>query len=249
MGPDIFLSSLGLPANSAVGSTVFKMFFYEIGLSAADKKLITNQVEKIVIQYNLRPENINIQPYEDEEREYAEVQVLEARLHDAKKHKRIAEIIMRAIPYPMILQLTHDHRLMVAAGMPEKNLADRQKQRIEEIVFSQWMDCDDLNTLDLDFLTSIEAGNLSFTNFYRFYSDFVDQLHLYNAAKLVGKTLQDVDPEKARQVHAGIAAIERKLVSLRAHLKKEIMFNRKVELNVKIKKYEGQINELTETLK
>ncbi len=235
MGTEIFFHSLGLPANCAVGSTVFKKFFYDIGLSAADKKLITHQVEKIVIQYNLRPDNINIQPYEDEEREYAEVQVLEARLHDAKKHKRIAEIIMRAIPYPMILQLTCGQRLMVAVGMPEKNLADRQKQRIDEFVFSPWMDVEDLNLHDRDFLASIGAGKLSFTHFYRFYSDFVDQLHLYKAAKLAGNSVQGLDPQEARQVHKEVMAIESELAILRSQLKKESMFNEKVALNVRIK--------------
>jgi hypothetical protein len=236
MGTEVFLSNFGLPANCAVGSTVFKKFFYDIGLSAADKKLITNQVEKIIIQYNLTPNNVNIQPYEDEEREYFEVQVLEARLHDAKKHKRIAEIIMRAIPYPMILQLTHEHHMMVVAGMPRKNLADLQKHTIEEFVFSPWMNSKNLSQQDYDFLASIQAGKLSFTNFHRFYNDFVDQLHLYKASKLAGKTLQNQDPQEAKRLHTEVIAIESELVALRSQLKKETMFNRKVELNMLIKK-------------
>jgi len=142
------------------------------------------------------------------------------------------------IPYPMILQLTHEESLMAAAGMPRINLADRQKHTIDEFVFSPWMDIQNLTALDQGFLTSIQANNLSFTNFYRFYSDFVDQLHLYNAAKLVGNRLQDIDPQEARCLHDEITEIERKLVSLRAQLKKESMFNRKVALNVEIKRLE-----------
>lgn len=249
MGTEIFLTSLNLPDSCELGNTIFKKQFYDNArLSAADKKLITNNVEKVVWQYCLKPDTINIQPYSDEEREFLEIQVIEARLHNDNQHKRLAEIIMRSIPYPMILQLTYYGSLMTAAGMPRINLADKQKHTIDEFVYSPWMDSSQLSQLDRDFLASIQASKLSFTNFYRFYSDFVDQLHLYNAAKLVGGILRDIDPKEAQRLHAEITEIERELVSLRAKLKKETMFNRKVELNVKIKKYEEQINELTKTL-
>lgn len=241
MGTEVFLSSLNLPASCALGNTIFKKQFYDnAGLRVADKKLITNNVEKVIWQYCLKPETINIQPYRDEEREYLEVQVIEARLKDNVRYRRIAEIIMLAIPYPMILQLTHGASLMVAAGMPRINLADRQKHTIEEFVYSPWFDGKRLSPQDQDFLTRIQASNLSFTNFYRFYSDFVDQLHLYNAAKLVGKTQKNINPQEARRLSAEIVTIEKELASLRAQMKKETMFNRKVALNVEIKNMENR---------
>jgi hypothetical protein len=249
MGSDVFLNSLNLPANCKIGSTVFKKLFYDTGLSVADKKLITNQVDKVIIHYNLNPEKINIQPFFDEEREYSEVQVIEARLNNNSRHKRIAEIIMRAIPYPTILQLTYGTSLMVAAGMPRINLADRQKHTIQEFVFSPWMDSERLSPQDRDFLASIQAGKLSFTNFYRFYSDFVDQLHLYKAAKLAGETLKNQDPQEAKRLHTEVIAIESELVALRSQLKKESMFNRKVELNVEIKRLAARKQEIIEAVK
>jgi len=239
MGTEIFFTSLNLPNSCELGNTIFKKQFYDNArLSAADKKLITNNVEKVVWQYCLKPDTINIQPYQDEEHEYLEVQVIEVRLKDKARHQRIAEIIMRAIPYPMILQLTYGTSLMVVAGMPRINLTDHQKHTIEEFVYSPWVDSQNLSAQDQDFLNSIQAAKLSFTNFYRFYSDFVNQLHLYNAAKLVDKTLQDIDPQEAQRLHTEIIAIERELVTLRAQLKMETMFNRKVELNVEIKRIE-----------
>lgn len=238
MGTEIFLSSLGLPANCSVGSTVFKKFFYNMGLSAADRKLITNQVEKIIIQYNLTPKNLNIQPYKDDEREYLEVQVIETRLNDVSRHKRIAEIIMRAIPYPMILQLTHGKKIMIVAGMSRINLADREKQTIDEFVFSPWLG-DDYETLaERKFLKDIHFSKLSNLNFYSFYKDFVDQLYILNAASLIKTKLSDLSPDEAKAIYNELGKIERELLALRAQLKKEDMFNRKVELNLQIKHIE-----------
>lgn len=241
MGTENFISSLNLPASCVLGKTIFKKQFYDNAvLSAADKKLITNNVGKVIWQHCLKPDTINIQPYIDDEHEFLEVQVIEVRLKKDNRHQRIAEIIMRSIPYPMILQLIYNNRLMIVAGMPRINLTDRQKHTIEEFVFSPWMDAENLSEEDQDFLNSIESSKLSFTNFYRFYSDFVDQLHLYNAANMIGNTLQDIDPQEAKRVHAEISAIEKELVALRAQLKRETMFNRKVALNVKAKKLEAK---------
>lgn len=238
MGTEIFLSSLGLPASCSVGSTVFKKFFYNIGLSAADRKLIANQVEKIIIQYNLTPKNLNIQPYKDDEREYLEVQVIETRLNDVSRHKRIAEIIMRAIPYPMILQLTHEKKIMVVAGMSRINLADREKHTIDEFVFSPWLGDDDQTLVERKFLKDIHFSKLSNLNFYSFYKDFVDQLYILNAASLIKTNISHISPDEAKAIHDEIGKIERELLALRAQLKKEDMFNRKVELNLQIKHIE-----------
>lgn len=239
METDIFLANLNLPASCTLGKTIFKKQFYDnAGLSAADKKLITNNVEKVIWQYCLKPDTINIQPYIDDEYELLEVQVIEARLKKDSRHQRIAEIIMRAIPYPVILQLTSNNKLMIAAGIPRISLADKQKHTVEDFVFSPWIGVENLSQEEQDFLASIKASKLSFTNFFRFYSDFVDQLHLFNAAKLAGKTLQGIDPRIAQQVHEDVTDIERQLVALRAKLKTESMFKRKVELNVQIKKLE-----------
>lgn len=248
MGTEIFFQSLGLPTHCAVGSTVFKKFFYNIGLSSRDKKLITNQVEKIVIQYNLTSKNINIQAYSDEEREYLEVQVLEARLHNDKNHKRVAEIIMRAILYPVILQISLKDRFKIVVGMPRVNLADRDKQTIDEFVFSPWVSSVNVALEEQEFLKKIHASKLSNLNFYNFYKDFVDQVHLLNAASLVKVKLTNLSPAEAKAIHAEIGKIEAELLSLRSLLKKEDMFNRKVELNVQIKTLEEKHQNLLEGL-
>ena len=239
MGTDVFLASMSLPASCEVGKTIFKKQFYDhAGLSTTDKKLITNNIQKVIWQYCLKPETINIQPYSDKECEFSELQVIEARLREKARHQRVAEIIMRSIPYPMILQLTYGENLMIVAGMPRINLADQERHTIEEFVYSPWIDSSQLSQLDQDFLISIQARNLSYRNFFRFYSNFMDKLHLYNAATMAGRKLQKVDPQEAHRWSTEIKSIERDLVSLRAQFQKEFMFNRKVDLNVQIRQLE-----------
>jgi len=244
-----FLNSLSLPKSCLVNKTIFKKQLYEnVGLKSTDKKLITNHVEKVTWQYCLKPDTINIQSYTDNEYEFLEIQVIEARLNDDTRYQRIAEIIMRGIPYPMILQFTYGTNLMIAAGIPRINLADRQKHTIEEFVYSPWIESENPSPQDQNFFDSIQSRKLSFTNFYRYYFDFVDQLYLYKAAKMVDRPIKIEDPLQAHRVQNEIVLLDREITNLKAQIKKDNMFNKKVEINVAIKKLENRKRELLITI-
>ena len=99
-----FYDVLHIPQPCLVDKTVAKKLFAEASdLSKADKALLSEAVEKIIWKYCLKNEFIPIQPYLDEVRDYPEVEVLEVSLTAEKGLRRLAEIVMRAIPYPMLL--------------------------------------------------------------------------------------------------------------------------------------------------
>jgi len=94
------------PEECRLGKRVFKKLFHDNAkLSSADKKALQDDVDTILWQYTFKPTTIPIQPYVDDQREYAEIVVLQVFLRNLKRYKRIIEIIHRAIPYPMILEL------------------------------------------------------------------------------------------------------------------------------------------------
>ena len=94
---------LNLNDPARIDRVVAKKQFYESGeLSSSDKKIF-DQVEKMYWRYALKTENSFIQPFADEERDYPEIEVMEVVLREEKQLKRLAEIIFRSIPYPMLL--------------------------------------------------------------------------------------------------------------------------------------------------
>jgi hypothetical protein len=98
--PDAF----HLPAACGVDKPIYKKMFYDNAeLSRVDKALFTDGIDRVTWAFCLKPESIPIKPYRDETRDYPEVEVLEVALTAEKGLCRIAEIIMRAIPYPMLL--------------------------------------------------------------------------------------------------------------------------------------------------
>lgn len=233
---------LNIPQSCKVGNTIFKKQFYDnADLSKADKDLFTDAVGKVTWQYCLKPETINIQSYKDEERDYPEIEVLEVTLSADTKIKRIAEIVMRAIPYPMILIFSLDDKLQLWAAQQHINQADSTKNTIDEFVNTGWIDMENLSAWDENFLNGIGIQNFSHANFYRFYSDFTDKIHLYNLQCRMKSVNLEMTAQQAKERLNQLDEIDAKIADLRAQMKKETQFNRRVEINMEIKKLEEKI--------
>ena len=70
------------------------------------------------------------------------------------------------------------------------------------------------------------------------YSDIIDSISLYNARDIV---TENVTGAEARMLIAKREQIQKQITSLKAQMKKETQFNRKVELNIEIKKLEKEL--------
>ncbi|MEG2072663.1 MAG: DUF4391 domain-containing protein, partial [Oscillospiraceae bacterium] len=131
---------MNIPETCRVDKTVFKKLFYEnADLSAGDKALFAEGMDKVTWRYCMKPETIHIPPYEDEEREYAEIEVIEVALTREKGLRRMAEVIMRTIPYPMLLVFRLGDRLQFWAAHQRINRSDSNKTTLDELIFSPWV--------------------------------------------------------------------------------------------------------------
>ena len=229
---------LKIPDSCFIGNTIYKKLFYEnADLSTRDKSLFTDTISKITWLYCLKPETINITVYKDEVLDYPEVEVIEVLVHKDYKLKRIAEIIMRTIPYPMLLIFKLEDKRQFYVAHQRINQNDSRKNTIGEFIFTDWLESDSA------LFAQLNIKQMRFTNFYALYSDIVDAISIYNLSAIM--TVDDnISGAEARELSAQIENIEQEIRSLRAKLKKETQFNRKMELNIEIKKLEKHINNL-----
>lgn len=228
---DIY-DKLNIPDECKINRTVFKKMFYEnAALSKGDKDLFVDSIDKVTWIYCLNQDNMNIPAYTTEEREYLEIEVMEVVLSENKGIKRIAEIIMRAIPYPMMLIFCFEGKYQLWTAHQRFNLADNNKITLEEPICTEWQDADS-NLWD-----RLNIRNFRYTNFFDMYSDIVDTIAVFNAEKLTNK---EISGDEARELLRRNAEIDSQIAALRAELKKATEFNRKMEINMKIKKLEKQ---------
>ena len=276
-----FYECLDLPEKSFLGSRVAKKQLIEHSkLSTADKKAVQEDIESIVWRNTLKNNTINISPYfceinnDDTNKqenssetesfvlEYSEIALIEVNIRSEKRVKKIAELIQRAIPYPLILVLHLKH---VTEGDSDSSLhlnlatkrlskADHSKLKVERFYHSQKFTEEQIteNSIEEQFFKSLSVNNQSFINFYEFYMGWVKQFISLEKSKLTDSfdidASQSIDIEQAKaQANAldSIASLEAKLSGIRQKIKQENQINRKVELNIQAQKIKQQISELT----
>jgi len=239
-----FYEKLAIPDSCYLGKRIFKKLFYENAqLNATDKKAFSLDIEEIEWRYTLKSETINIPRYEDEEREYYEIAIIQVSLNEPSRHKRIAQIIQRAIPYPLLIVFSHDSAIALNVAAKRINRADREKIMVEEFQDTAWLNLETLVDHEKEFLESLAITNFSYNNFYEFYSDLTERIVALNCAELSGKySAVAVQPDVNRaQVLETISLLQQKQGELRSALKKESQFSQKVDLNMQIKKLAEQI--------
>lgn len=212
-----------------------KVLYENASLSAADKKLIRAVVEKIVWRYCLKPETINIPPYKDETRDYPEIEVIEVVIREEKGLRRIAEIVMRSIPYPMLLLFVLGGKAQLWAAHQRTSQSDSGKNTLEEFITTDWL------TDESPLFTALDIKTMRFNNYFALYSDMVDAICIFNAQQRIGNDA-DLTGEAARRLVAKIDALDLQIANLRTEIKKETQFNRKVEMNINIKMLESEKN-------
>jgi hypothetical protein len=243
---------MAIPDACRLGKRVFKKLFHDNAkLGATDKKAFREDIDVITWQYTLKPNTISIQAYEDNQREYHEVAILQVALKTLNRTNRIAEIIHRAIPYPLIVVLTY--KTMCTMSLAHKRFSQAEKGAIvtEDFLITGWIDLLAPTPIQQAFLDSIAVSDMQHTHFFAFYSAFTDRLVALDCAKLTGEYRLESTVTKC-QVRRNQLAVGHKLeIQIAGHkaaIMKETQFNRKVELNVKMKELERQFQTITAKL-
>ena len=246
-----FYEKLNIPKNCIVDNTVFKKAFLEnADLLAFDKKIINEHIKKVTWKYCLKPDTINIQPYKSDERDYLEIEIMEVQLNDASKIKRIAEIIMRAIPYPILLVLVKESQIQLVTGDMRKNLSDSSKVTVEDFSFTGWIDLNVEDNFRDNLFTELNISKLSYINFYEMYKDITAKVNLYNVSKIKGEVVnsETVSVFDTQEVYTKIKSLEDKILQLQNKVKKAIDVAERVEISVELNKLRKEKESLLKLL-
>ncbi|MDA3862837.1 MAG: DUF4391 domain-containing protein [Deltaproteobacteria bacterium] len=224
-----------------------KQFFLNGELVSRDKKLFRNKVKNVYWEYTLKPSTCKVLPFMDNEREYLEVAILLIEMISQKGHKRIAEIIHRMIPYPLMLCFYTETDKFALSIAPKRFSQVEQGAFVVERFFStKWMDGSDLTPQESSFIESLAWSNMSIQNYATLYKGWVERFTGYECSEMsgnfsVGKAVTRISILKQCR------ELESKISMLRRQLKKSA-FNRQVELNIQIKKNENELKKLIRKL-
>ncbi|WP_277679726.1 DUF4391 domain-containing protein [Gracilibacillus dipsosauri] len=242
--------------SQAVKKKLDKKMFYDYGdVNKKEKNVITKFVERMELTYLLTPSTINIQAFINEEYHYEGVMFVTVQLRDDVTDKRVRlleEVIHGALPNPIVITFAFKDQICVSSCMKRLNRVNKNNVVLETIHRTNWFsESNSISVVD-NFMQSMLLSNLSFTTFFDFYKDIDLAVKAYQDSEIIGayKVLRD-DKERQQQetIISQINDIEQEINTLKAAIKKESQFNKKVELNMKVQQLKKELDNIKRNAK
>jgi len=202
------------PKNAFFGRVLPKAKIYaHTGASTKLKDLFVRQIDQIVWKFKLAPETINIPATKS----VPEIQIFAIALKTGELHPEVLRSIDKAIPFPIIYEISYERRVKVTACYKRQNESGAEKWTVGSYYSTDWMPDDE----------SRQALPVKL-NLVGLYDELLGSILPYPARQ--GESLL----KRIARMEA-ITQQQKKLANAEMALKNEKQFNRKVEINAKIR--------------
>ena len=215
------------PTKARFGRKIPKSKLYEN--ASANTKLkdkFVNQIEKIVWQYKLAPNTLNL----DATNKVPEIQVFDIFLKTKEVDQTLLEVIDKAIPLPIIFQIHKGNKVKIKAAYKRPSESANNKWVIESYFESEWLDKD---VAKQPMPQALDLGKL--------YEQLLKSLMPVEVTS--SKTTQTLDEQVG--IINQINSLQKELDKLNSKYKKEKQRNRQFEINKQIKLKQKELNHLT----
>ncbi len=238
------LAALGLPMAAMVQQRVPKKLLIDNGgITAGDKRVITDGIEEIHWLASLKPSTVGIPTFLDDGeppvREYLEVAVVSVGLRATAKAHRVAELVHRSIPYPMLLMLEQPGTLILSVSHIRWAQNEAAKVILDGVPYEAHIDGNTPATSVLSLLQAIALTRLPRTDLFALVQGLIDALTGFRVSLLTGISRMPTTPEHAviqRQALQRCSEIDGQIAQLRGKAMKEKQLPRQVALNEEIKR-------------
>jgi len=200
----------------------------------------------------LKPTNIGVPAYRDEVREYLEIAVLAATFRAQAKPVRLTELIHRAIPYPVVLVTMQSGTACLSLAHKRWSQGETGKTVIEDLRCTVPLRLDTPTQEEASFLSSLAISGFPRQDLYALYQGWLDRMIALHAAEITGVFAPPGSAERFLALRDGVdahARLRRDVAALRAQATKVKQLNRRVELNLEIKRLEAELATAEELLR
>ncbi|WP_363796888.1 DUF4391 domain-containing protein [Lysobacter firmicutimachus] len=256
------IAAFQFPDSARVDQRVPKKLLLENGApTASAKRLISDAIEDIQWLAALKPNTIGVPEYRDTQREYLEVAVLAVSLRGATKPaslSRLAELVHRAVPYPVLLLLAEKRAEgpTLTISLAHKRWAHNEAGKIvldgDLVSVSLFQAADGTPGDDVeaapdikrDFMQSLAIARQPKASLHALYEGWIVCVQALHAARRTGIYQTAATPEQTaarRQALIDCQRLEGEISRLRAEAAKEKQLARQVGLNLKLKRIQSEL--------
>jgi len=249
MTVDDLIRALGLPESARLNQRVPKKLLAEhAAATAADKRNIQDGVDEIIWLAALKPHLIGVSAYQDESRHYVELAVLSMTLKPGGKSGRLAELLHRAVPYPMLLASSSDAGLSLSLShlRTSQNEADKNVLDGELLAVALPPDGD-----SGAFLSAMALARQPQADLFALYQGWMDSVAALDIAAETGHFRASQDRAQAVARHAALQKcrqVQARMAQLRSQAEKEKQLPRQVALNQELRASQTELEALQGSL-
>ena len=256
------IEALALPASCRVDQRVPKKMLVENGApTPSDKRLINDAVEEVQWLAALKPNTVGVAAYRDDEREYLEVAVLSITARHTPQGDgggatnkpvnttRLAELVHRAVPYPVLLLLAAPQGLFLS--LAHKRWAQNEAGKVvldgEPATVDVALDL----TAEHPFVQALALTRQPQAHLLALYQGWMDCLTAWQVARVTGTFTATGTPAQAtarREALRTCQRLELESARVRAMASKERQMAKQVDLNLALKRISAALTSAREQL-
>jgi len=238
------IAALDIPPSARVDQRVPKKLLVENGApTAADKRKINEGIEEVFWLAALKPTTIGVPEFRDGTREYLEIAVLRAVLRATAHAARLAELIHRAVPYPVLLIATQGGALTISLAHKRHSQGEAGATVLDGALVVADLAAVQTANVAAAFAREMVIARQPRADLFALYQGWMDTVVARLAAQVTGRFTVASSPEMAaarRTALAECARLEAQMASLRAAAAKERQVARQVELNLELKRVQAE---------
>lgn len=220
------------PSATIINRNIPKTQIYPHMKNAADKKFLQDSVQSIYMLASLKTDNTHITVYEDEKELYQEIQFLYVKTKDKDDSTKIYKMLAQLIPYPLVILTEESDGFTIYTGRFEKLSTGFLK--LVNVYPSLVYQDENLEEV----LQQIALIDLPRQNLKTFYDGLRDEIVTASAKSQYGEEIGNITGEEKDQLDA----LKKQIEDLRGHIKKECQLNRKIDMQMNLKKLRDELS-------
>lgn len=264
---DDVVRALALPDRARVDQRVPKKMLAQHGAATAtDRRLLTDGIEELQWVAALKPGTVAIPEYRADGREYLEVAVLSVQVRathgKTSQLLRLAELVHRAVPYPVLLiqalaSGTPDatngsaptHSAQLAVSLAHKRAAQNDTGKV---VLDGELVCTEMGTtegkvapVEGSLLDALALDRQPHHDLMALYQGWMDCLTAAEVARITGRFRLTADPAQAAEKREALREcqrLEQETARLRNMAATERQIAKQADLNLALQRLQAELN-------
>lgn len=241
-----------IPGQARIDMPISKKLFAEkVALSSVEKRILREDIDRIVMKGLLQTRTVGVASYIDNEFSFDQIIFALVDIKNPAKTSAIAGIIQKAFPSPMILILNYQDNYCVNWCVKRINQTDKSKRVIENMQTTRYFTLIDDDKIANDWLQSLDSTKIVCSTLKEWFDELSSKLLMLQVSDETGTFVQ-ADSHNItdyRQLLEQLKENREEQRQLLIEIKAETQFNLRLKLTTKLKELQEQGEVLKKRMK